>query len=137
MALTASRELDRYIDQELRALPVLRAKIFKGAFVGLHNGMARPLERGDLFAGIAYEEVDNLNGDDGSKCVRVYTKGDFEHELVGASHLKNGCKIRAFNDCTIYDSDDTGFRTHSYVGRQVMLVAINTIILRIKSVFDR
>ena len=39
MALTANREVDRYVDQELRTLPVKGStKIYKGGLVGLSGG---------------------------------------------------------------------------------------------------
>ena len=53
MALTANREVDHYIDQELRSIPVLAStKIFKGALVGIgQDGYARGLVAGDKFVG--------------------------------------------------------------------------------------
>lgn len=80
MALTENRELNRYVDQELRSFGVSEsAHVFKGAFVGIDRatGYARNLSAGDQFAGIAYEEVDNTNGAAGDRSVRIYTQGDF------------------------------------------------------------
>ena len=80
MALTANRELNRYVDQELRSFLVAAAEhIWKGAFVGVDRatGCARNLVAGDAFAGVAYEEADNTGGDDGAISVRLYTEGDF------------------------------------------------------------
>src|SRR5512140_3738312 len=80
MALTANRELSRYVDQELRSFPVAAAEhIWKGALVGVDRatGGARNLIAGDAFAGVAYEEADNTGGDDGAISVRLYTQGDF------------------------------------------------------------
>ena len=61
MALTASRQVDRFVDQELRTFRVKgTTKIYRGAIVGLTSaGFARGLVAGDVFAGISYEEVDN------------------------------------------------------------------------------
>ena|GEM_PF-5219546 len=78
MALTANREVDHYVDQELRTVKVAAAAhIYKGALVGLTGGYARGLVAGDTFVGLAYEECDNSGGSDGDKSVRVYTVGDF------------------------------------------------------------
>jgi predicted RecA/RadA family phage recombinase len=132
MALTLNREVDRYVDQELRTLPVKAdAHVFKGAMVGLSSGFARPLEAGDDFAGVAYEEVNNT-GEDGDKVVRVFTRGDFEHTLASAARANNGAAVYASADDTItLTSTD-----NSAVGRQVEVAGTNKIVLRIKTVFD-
>jgi hypothetical protein len=128
MALTANRDVDRYVDQELRALPVKTgAHIYKGAFVGLSGGYAQPLTAGDLFAGIAYEEVHNT-GADGAKSVRVYTSGDFEHTLASASRSSNGAAIFASADDTLTLTSSG----NSAVGNQVDVAATNRIILRLR-----
>ncbi len=128
MALTANRDVDRYVDQELRALPVkTNVHIYKGGFVGLSSGYAQPLAAGDAFAGIAYEEVNNT-GADGAKTVRVYTGGDFEHALASASRANNGAAVYA-------SADDTLTLTasgNSAVGNQVDVPAANKIILRLR-----
>ncbi len=129
MALSANRELNRYVDQELRTMPVKASThIHKGALVGLNGGHARPLVAGDSFAGVAYDEVDNSGGSDGERMVRVYTQGDFEHALASAS--------RANNLTAIYASDDemltTSSEATSFVGYQVDVTAVNTIVLRIQ-----
>ena len=50
MALTANREVQRYVDQELRGYAVAAgANVFKGAFVGLSGGYARGLVASDPF----------------------------------------------------------------------------------------
>ena len=69
MALTASRELNRFVDQELRSFSVAAvARVFKGAIVGVERstGHVRNLQSGDQFAGIAYEEVNNSVGAGGA-----------------------------------------------------------------------
>ncbi len=129
MALTTNREVDRYVDQELRSLPVRGgARVYKGAFVGLSGGYARPLVAGDPFAGIAYEEADNGTGSDGAVLVRVFTLGDFELPLVGAA--------RANNRAALFASDDqalTGTASgNSFVGHQIDVPATNRVLLRIQ-----
>jgi hypothetical protein len=80
MALTANRELNRYVDQELRTFPVSASEhIWKGALIGVDRstGYVRNLVAGDGFAGIAYEEADNSAGSGADVSVRLYTQGDF------------------------------------------------------------
>ncbi|HOB74684.1 MAG TPA: DUF2190 family protein [Phycisphaerae bacterium] len=129
MALTANRELDRYVDQELRALPVkANTRIYKGALVGLNAGFARGLVAGDAFAGIAYEEANNLGGTDGATTVRVYTCGDFEHPLASAERTNNGAVVYASDDATLTLTASG----NSPVGNQVDAPATNKIILRLR-----
>ena len=91
MALNANREVDQFVDQEIRRYPVTRGvRIFKGSFVGLNwpHRFARPLRTGhpsDLCAGLAYESVNNTEGQDAERSVRVYTLGDFLLPLAGAT----------------------------------------------------
>ncbi len=130
MALTASREVDRYVDQELRAIPVKGStKIYKGALVGLTSGYARGLVAGDAFAGIAYEEVDNTAGSDGGKLVRVFTLGDFEHALGSASRANNGAAVYASDDATLTLTSTN----NSLVGRQVDVPTAGKIVLRLRA----
>ncbi len=130
MALTANRDVDRYVDQELRSLPVKGGShVFRGAFVGLNGGHARPLAAGDAFAGIAYEEVDNTSGADGAAMVRVFTIGDFEHELASASRANNRSPVFASDDGTLTPTSGG----NSFVGHQLDVVATNRIVLRIQT----
>ena len=128
MALSANREVDRYVDQELRTLPVKgTTHIYKGALVGLAGGLARGLVAGDAFAGVAYEEVDNSGGGDGDAMVRVYTMGDFVHALGGASVANNLEPAFASADNTL----TLTAAGNSFVGRQVSVVDSGSIVLRI------
>lgn len=129
MPLTANREVDRYVDQELRALPVKgNTRIFKGALVGLTGGLARGLVAADAFAGIAYEEADNTGGADGAVSVRVFTGGDFEHALASATRASNGSVVYASDDSTL-TMTATG---NSAVGNQVDVVSTGRIVLRLR-----
>lgn len=129
MALTANREVDRYVDQELRTLPVKGgAHVYKGAFVGLSGGYARPLVAGDAFAGIAYEEMDNGSGADGDKMVRVFTQGDFEHALAAADRANNKAAVFASDDSTL----TTTAAGNSFVGHQLDVSSSNHVVLRIQ-----
>jgi len=130
MALSANRELSRYVDEQLRTLPVKAgAHVYKGALVGLNGGYARPLNAGDAFAGIAYEEIDNTDGSDGERMVRVYTQGDFEHTLTGADRADNLAPLFASDDETI----TTSSAGNSFVGYQLDVPSSNTVVLRIQA----
>ncbi|MHC4067466.1 MAG: hypothetical protein ACYSUI_23595, partial [Planctomycetota bacterium] len=85
MVLTANREVDHYVDQELRSFPMAAStKMYKGAFVGLQqDGYVRGLVAGDRFCGIAYEELDNTGGGSGEREIRAMTVGDFALPLIG------------------------------------------------------
>lgn len=101
MPLTANRELNRFVDQELRSFPVAAdVTIFKGALVGIDRatGHVRPLVAKDLFAGIAYEQADNEGGEGGDIHVRVYTHGDFILPVVGAAAPLVGAPVFAAAD---------------------------------------
>jgi hypothetical protein len=129
MALTKNREVDHYVDQELRTLGVGAAKnIFKGAVVGLSiAGYAQPLVAGDPFVGIAYEQSDNTSGANGAVAVRVYTVGDFGFPLAGATVAHIGRPVFASADDTL---TFTG-AGNSYLGTVQEVPASGEIILRI------
>jgi len=135
MALSANREVDHYIDQELRSLQVASAaNIYKGALVGLKSdGYARPLTAGDPFVGIAYEEMDNTTGDDGDVSVRVYTMGDFGHTLSGATIADTGRPVFASADDTLTFFGDG----NSYVGVVEDFVSAGEVIVRLDTAGSR
>jgi hypothetical protein len=129
MALTANREVDRYVDQELRSFPVKASThIHKGALVSLTGGYARGLVAADKFAGIAYEEVDNSSGADGAAMVRLYTSGDFEHPLSSANRVNNSLAVYASDDATLTLTASG----NSLVGNQVDVISSAKIILRLR-----
>ena len=129
MALTTNREVDHYIDQELRSFQLAAgAHIYKGALVGLTaEGYARGLAAGDAFAGIAYEGIDNSAGANGDAAVRVYTLGDFGLALSGAGQADIGRPVFASDDETL----STSGSERSYVGIVQDVPASNEIILRL------
>lgn len=130
MALTANRNVDRYVDQELRSLPVKAgAHVYKGALVGLSGGFARGLVAGDAFAGIAYEEMDNSAGSDGDRMVRLFTQGDFSHTLGSAARTDNRSAVYASDDATL----TLTAAGNSFVGHQIDVPSANTIVLRIQA----
>ena len=130
MSLSANRDVHHYVDQELRTFKVAASKhIYKGALVGLDSGYARPLEAGDLFAGISYEEKDNSDGDAGDLSVRVYTLGDFDHALSGAAITNIGDAVYASADDTLTFTAEA----NSYVGICQDVPSSGNIILRLDS----
>ncbi len=129
MALTANREVDRYVDQELRSYPVAAsAHIYKGGFVTLNSsGYAEPLVAGHRFVGLSYEETNNSAGADGALRVRVFTLGDFGHTLTGATVADVGRAVFASADNVL--SFTPGGNT--FVGYVKDVVAANEIVLRL------
>ncbi len=132
MAITANRELSRYVDQELRTFPVAAsARIYKGALVGVDrtSGFARNLVAGDLFAGVAYEEIDNTaGGAGGEQFVRLYTQGDFVLPIAGATQAWAGAPVYATDNETTSAANQLG---GSYCGILVAHLGNNQGIVRI------
>lgn len=128
MALSANRDVDRYVDQELRSFRVAAsAHIYKGGFVGLTSGYARALTAGDPCVGIAYEEADNASGSNGDISVRVYTLGDFLHALSSAALTNIGDAVYASADDTLTFTATS----NSFVGVCIDVPETNKIILRL------
>lgn len=130
MSLTENRDLDHYIDQQLRTVPAAElTRIHKGALVGLTvDGYARGLRGGDRFAGIAYEECDNSGGSAGGRRLRVFTRGDFALPLAGVSEADRLRPVFALDDEAV---SLTGAPPAGYVGRVVDRVAPDTALVRL------
>jgi hypothetical protein len=132
MALTANRELSRYVDQELRTLPVAAAEhIWKGALVGLDRstGNVRNLVAGDVFMGIAYEEADNSAGAGGAISIRLYTQGDFALQTNNVTADLVGAPMYALNN-EVTDVSPTAVGA-SYCGILMAVTGSNKGIVRI------
>lgn len=131
MALTANREVNRFVDQELRSHAVAASvHVYKGGFVGVNtSGYARPLTAGDKLLGLAYEEKDNSSGANGDVSARVFTFGDFEHTLSGVAVTDIGRAVFANNDTTLTFIADG----NTYVGTVRDRPEANKIILRLDS----
>lgn len=128
MALTANRNLDHFIDQQLCAFAAANEHIFKGSLLSFESGgYVAPLTAAELFAGIAYKECDNSAGDDGDKDVTAFVQGDFSHTLSGAAITNIGAAIYASADnvLTLTSSGNT------FVGYMIGLVEADTIAVRI------
>ncbi len=131
MALTANRELNRYVDQELRSYPVAATEhIYKGTFVGVERstGNVHSLKAGDLFAGIAYEEIDNTSGAAGDLSVRAYTHGDSVLPVSGVTQTQVGGPVFASDNEQTVSSPTPGA---SYVGVLVAMISAGSGIVRI------
>lgn len=129
MALTANRDVDHYVDQELRSYAVAASGVlYKGGFVGLNgSGYAQPLTAGNQCVGIAYEQADNTGGANGDIDVRVFTQGDFLHTLTGALVTNIGDAVYASADDTLTFTATA----NSLVGVCVDVPEANKIILRL------
>lgn len=128
MALSSNREVDRYVDQELRSFKVAAsAHVYKGGFIGLNSGYARALTAADQCVGVAYEEADNSSGSDGDITGRVYTQGDFLHTLTGAAVTNIGDAVYASADDTLTFTSSG----NSLVGICIDVPETNKIILRL------
>lgn len=130
MTLSANALVNRFVDQELREYPVEAAKhVYKGALVGKSaSGHAQPLVAADVFLGIASEESDNSAGVDADTNVRVYSVGDFEMALSGATVANIGAPVYASADDTLTFTSTSNSR----VGWCVAVPSGGTIILRIE-----
>lgn len=131
MALTANREVDHFVDQEIRRYPVAaNSRAFKGGLVGLNSSKyAHALAAGDKCAGLAYDASDNTGGANGERYIRVYTQGDFLLPLTGATRADVGKAVYASDDATLTFTA----AGNSLVGVCVDVPTSGQIILRIDS----
>ena len=130
MALSTNREVNRYVDQELRSYPVKGSThIYKGGFVNIDSGgYAQPSTGTTQAIGLAYEEADNSSGSDGDISARVFTQGDFEHALSGAAKTNIGDAVYASADDTLTFTSTA----NTLVGVCVDVPSSGKIILRIE-----
>ncbi|MGD2109330.1 MAG: hypothetical protein PVI86_08045 [Phycisphaerae bacterium] len=129
MALSANRELSRYVDQQLRSFKAADEHIYKGALLSIEaGGYVAPLTAGELFAGVAYEECDNSGGSDGDLSLRAYTVGDFEHALSGATIANVGDAVYASDDGTLTFTSTS----NTFVGYCVDVPSSGVVIVRIQ-----
>lgn len=133
MALTANRDVDHYVDQELRSFHMAVGQhVYRGALVGLlPSGHVRPLRAGDPFIGIAYEEMDNSKGVDRACLARVHTLGDFGMELPGATLADIGRSVFASSDDNLTLLNRNVVANNTYVGYIQGIVQDGEIILRL------
>jgi len=130
MSLTTDVNVNRYVDQQLRTLAVKAgAKMYKGALAGLDRatGFVRPLNPTDQFQGIVYCACDNTAGANGDREVTLFTQGDFEFALTGATRTLIGRCVFATDDNTLTLSGASA----SYVGQIIDSPATGKIIVRI------
>jgi len=130
MALTSTRELNRFVDHQLREYEVAAsANVFKGALLSLDvSGYVKPLVAGGEFVCIAYESADNLVGANGDKKVRVFTEGDFEHALAGATIADIVKPVYASDDETL----TLTATANSFVGYVQGFLSSSTVIVRLR-----
>lgn len=128
MSLSANRDVPHLVDTELRRYAVAGSThLYRGALLGLNSsGYVENLTAGLTCVGLAYEEADNSTGSDGTKTVRVYTEGDFQHALSGATVADIAKPVFASDENTLTLTDNG-----SYVGVIVGLAAAGQIYLRL------
>ncbi len=143
MALSSNRDVDHYVDQELRTVPVKAStRIYKGGFIVVEEstGYAKPFVAGtgagtnNFFVGIAYEEADNSSGADGDINARVFTQGDFSHEIPGGTISDVGKKVYASDDDTLSLTAAVG--TNVFVGRVQDWISGSDFVIRLHGVAD-
>lgn len=132
MALTEDRNVDHYLDQQLRTyLVAADAHIYRGALVTINaSGYAQPLVATgaeNVFVGIAYEAVDATECADGAKSIRVFTVGDFLLPLSGITIGNIGDVIKATDDGTLTTNPLVG----RFVGRAVDVPGPDQVLLRL------
>ncbi len=77
------------------------ANIYQGAAVGANTaGYARSLQTSDTFLGFAEDHVNNTNGLDGAKNIRVRKRGSVLLEVAGITLVDLNKSVYAINDNT-------------------------------------
>lgn len=77
------------------------ALIYQGAAVGANtSGYAKPIQAGDLFLGFAEDPVNNLNGSDGVKNVRIKKRGSILLDISGITLADINKSVYATDDNT-------------------------------------
>ncbi len=135
MALSANRNLEFYASAELIDVPVVdNVKIYKGAFVGqdASTGYARPLQAGDTFLGVAYQQADNtIDGHTaGGITVRLHQNIDIVHTLTGVGQTHVGMPVFASADNTL----TLTAASNSRVGRVLVVEGTNSARVRCQPV---
>lgn len=106
MPLTQDRELEFFASSELIDLPVDdNVKVYKGAYVGRNrtSGLARPLQLGDEFLGVAYRTADNTVAGHaaGGIDARLFQQADVVDVLSGVALGDIGKEVYALDDSTL------------------------------------
>ena len=113
MALSADREVDLFVDQELRTFKVGGGEtIYKGGFVSVDaSAYAAPLAAGEPFVGLAYAGVDNYQ-------MNRTLREIFMNRTQNKSRLRNILWVYS-----VADIDEYGFRInteyYTFHGRNV------------------
>src|SRR4030042_3477389 len=115
-ALTRDRATPYREGIEVEYLVAANTKIYAGSLVCVNAaGYAAPAAdtSGYQLAGVALEQVDNSDGSDGGKNVRVRRAGVFEFDAVSISQNMVGTSMYAADDHTF---DDAAGPTHHIKG---------------------
>lgn len=106
-ALTRDRATPYREGIEIEYPVAANTKIYAGSLVCVNAaGYAAPAAdtSGYQLAGVALEQVDNSDGSDGGKIVRVRRAGVFEFDAVSISQDKVGAAMYAADDHTFDDA---------------------------------
>lgn len=135
-ALTASVERNKFVDQGVKTFPMAAATtIYKGGLVGLHpvTRLAKPLEGGDIFAGIAYKDCDNSAGAASALSVSVETQGDFVLPVTSVAVADEGKAVYGIADDTL----SLLGHPDSFVGRIQSVHATGYAVVRLRPLFEK
>ena len=122
VALAANKKVDQK-EGHLVASPVVASDvIYQGALVK-HNaaGYLAPCaaEDGAVFAGVAYEQVDNSSGANGDQVCRVEKEGRFLLDGSGFTQANVGDAVYASDDQTISTTQGTNEQKVGYIDEYV------------------
>ncbi len=105
MALSAAREVARFVDQQIRSFPIAAAvKIWKGGLVAISAaGFAKipAASVADVCAGVAHETADNTAGAAGAVFAKVQTLGDVVLPFAAAAQTDLGVPIYCTDDSVL------------------------------------
>ena len=133
MTALTKDNLAEHKEGKLLAFPVKGStKIYQGAIckvtaAGYLAGAAA--EAGAVFAGMAYEQVDNSSGADGAVKCRVLTEGVFPMAGSGFAQSDLGSKVYASDDQTV---STTQGANEQEVGKIVEVVSATEVMVMLK-----
>ena len=112
MALAANRYTKNIVGDEVDLPVKAAAHIYAGGMVCIApaNGYAyaATTTASRIFMGVAVEEADNTNGDDGDITVKVRRKGVFLFDATDITQAMVGTIMYVVDDCTFDNSTGAG-----------------------------
>lgn len=118
---------------KLQAMPVAVAQVFKGALL-MRNpaGYVQPAAAlaGAVFAGVAYEAVDNSAGAAGDESVRVERKRAYEFDGSGFTQADLLVDVYAADDNTVQTSAGTNLVK---VGKIIEVISATKVLVALEA----